>query len=101
MKKAIFLSATSMVIALSSCQKEPMACFESSASTATVGQTVNFTNCTMDGHHYMWNFGDGGMAETENASHAYSSPGTYKVTLEAMSKNGKKSDEVSKTITVQ
>ncbi len=88
------------IIALTSCQKEPMACFEM-PSTATVGQAVSFNGaCSMDAHHYEWNFGDGGTSMEANPTHTYNNAGTYTVKLMTMSKNSKKMDETSKTITV-
>lgn len=88
------------VFAISSCQKKPMACFEA-PSTATVGQTVSFNaSCSMDAHHYEWSFGDGGTSMSANPTHTYNTAGTYTVKLMTMSKNSKKMDESSKTITV-
>ena len=46
------------------------------------GVAVGFTNkSTPGGTAFKWDFGDGATASTENASHAYSAPGTYKVKL--------------------
>lgn len=89
-------------IALNSCQKEPMACFSPSKTTAAVNESISFnSSCTMDGHHYEWDFGDGAMSTETNPSHAYANAGTYTVKCMAMSKNGKKMNETSQTITVQ
>lgn len=88
------------VMAFSACQKQPKACFEA-PSTATVGQTVSFNaSCSMDAHHYEWSFGDGGTSMSANPTHTYNTAGTYTVKLMTMSKNSKKMDESSKTITV-
>lgn len=89
------------IIFITACQKKPMACFEASPSTVNAGQSVNFSSsCSMDAHHYEWNFGDGATSKDANPSHSYSNPGTYTVKLMTMSKNSKKMDETSKTITV-
>lgn len=89
------------LLAITSCQKEPMACFDASPTTITAGQSVNFTSaCSMDAHHYEWEFGDGGTSMDANPSHTYSTAGSYTVKLKTMSKNSKKMDETSKTITV-
>lgn len=85
-----------------SCQKEPMACFTPSKTTAAVNESISFnSSCTMDGHHYEWEFGDGSMSTEENPTHAYANAGTYTVKCMAMSKNGKKMNEISQVITVQ
>ncbi len=88
------------ILTFSSCQKEPMACFDAPA-TGTVGQSASFNaSCSMDAHHYEWNFGDGGTSMDANATHVYNTAGTYTVKLMTMSKNSKKMDEISKTITI-
>jgi len=43
--------------------------------------SVNFTNTSTNASTYSWNFGDGGTANTANASHTYSASGTYQVKL--------------------
>jgi PKD repeat protein len=88
------------ILTFSSCQKEPMACADVPA-TGTVGQSVNFNaSCSMDAHHYEWNFGDGGTSMEANPTHTYNTAGTYTVKLKTMSKNSKKMDETSKSITI-
>lgn len=101
--KSIFMT-TAIIAALgfTSCMTKPMACCEASKTTAAVNESISFTStCSMDAHHYEWNFGDGSMSTDANPSHAYTNVGTYTVKLMTMSKNGKKDDETSKTITVQ
>lgn len=91
-----------VTMAFSSCMKNPMACFDASKTTAAVNESISFTSaCSMDAHHYNWNFGDGSMSTDANPSHAYANAGTYTVKLMTMSKNSKKDDETSKTITIQ
>lgn len=49
-----------------------------------IGTTINFTNQSSlfnQTSTYSWNFGDNTTASGFNASHAYSAPGTYLVTL--------------------
>lgn len=75
--------------AFSSFQKEPMTCFDVPA-TGTVGQSVSFNaSCSMDAHHYEWNFGDGGTSVDANPTHTYNTAGTYTVKPKTMSKNSK------------
>lgn len=89
-------------LTFTSCQKEPMACFSASKTTATVNESISFnSSCTMDGKKYEWDFGDGIKSTEENPTHAYSNAGTYTVKCMAMSKNGKKMNETSQTITIQ
>lgn len=89
------------LLSLTSCQKEPMACFDASPTTISAGQSVSFTStCSMDAHHYEWEFGDGGTSTDANTSHTYNTAGSYTAKLKTMSMNSKKMDETSKTITV-
>lgn len=90
-----------LITLFTSCQKEPTAEFSVSKSTPAVGENVLFTNSTADGVDFLWDFGDGETSTSENPSHFYNNIGTYKVVLEAYSKNGKKSNEYTQTITVQ
>lgn len=88
------------VMAFTACQKKPMACFEA-PSTATIAQPVSFNaSCSMEAHHYEWSFGDGATSMSQNPTHTYNTSGTYTVKLMTMSKNSKKMDEATKTITV-
>lgn len=44
---------------------------------------VNFTNTTIGGSSYSWEFGDGGTSSQANPSHTYPGDGTYTVVLTA------------------
>ena len=55
----------------------------------------------MDAHHTEWDFGDGSTATETSPTHIYSNAGTYTVKIKAMSKNMKKMDENTQTITIQ
>ncbi len=46
-------------------------------------ETVFFENTTLYGDSYIWNFGDGVFALTENPNHTFPALGTYTVTLTA------------------
>ena len=83
-----------------SCQKKPTACISASATTVVTNQKIDFTSCSTDGSGYAWDFGDGQTSAEQNPSHSYSSAKTYDVTLTTSSKNGKKSDKSSVSITV-
>ncbi len=43
--------------------------------------TVSFTNTSLGGHVWLWRFGDGTTASTQNATHTYATRGDYTVTL--------------------
>ncbi|MEY3051293.1 MAG: hypothetical protein RLY31_1078 [Bacteroidota bacterium] len=57
----------------------PSADFESQAD----GLTVTFSNLSVGGTSWYWDFGDGGFSTAVNPVHTYASPGTYSVTLAA------------------
>lgn len=46
--------------------------------------TVNFSNTTLSGLSYAWNFGDGATATSTNAVHTYTASGVYSVKLKAV-----------------
>jgi PKD repeat protein len=74
----------------------PVAAFESSDS-ASIGQTITFTNVSTNSNNFYWNFGDGEQGfYTGNPTHSYYSPGNYTVTLTATNSTG--SDEISRMI---
>ena len=87
-------------ILLPSCEKKPTACFDTTSSAPLIHDDVHFTNCSTEGSSYEWDFGDGSTSRLSVPSHAYENAGTYTVRLKAISGNGHKSDECSKTITI-
>lgn len=82
-----------------SCSKDPYADFVMSSTNADVGQIVYFTNRSANTDGVDWDFGDGYFSTNFNASHDYSAPGIYTVTLTAYGKNGRK-DIASSTIRI-
>lgn len=49
---------------------------------------VVFTNNSVNGNFFYWDFGDGDTSTLENTSHVYPGPGTYLVTLIVSDTNG-------------
>lgn len=63
-------------------EESPVASFISSPVTsATVGQSVQFTDQSYRPKSWNWNFGDGETSTLQNPSHIYKTPGTYNVCL--------------------
>jgi len=61
-----------------------------------------FTNNSLGGLNFLWNFGDGFTSTNENPTHLYSKVGTYKITLTAFdSTSCNKMDSISFAITVR
>jgi PKD repeat protein len=59
----------------------PTASFSLSGNAGCAPYTVSFTNNSVNGVTYYWNFGDGDTSMLSNPSHTYEIPGTYNVTL--------------------
>ena len=63
----------------------PSAGFTHAPAPALVGQTVTFTNTSVDPDFssllYAWSFGDGGTSTLQNPTHAYATAGTFTVSL--------------------
>ena len=62
------------------------------------GLAATFTNLSANAASYTWDFGDGASSNEENPIHAFSSPGTYEITL--LASNSTCSDTTSLEITV-
>ncbi len=87
MKRLILLTAI-VPLLLTSCSRDPYADFTVSKDIAMVGEIVNFTNRSVDAIDYEWDFDDGNFSVNTHASHAWTSPGIYDVSLSAFGKNG-------------
>ncbi|MFH6985000.1 PKD domain-containing protein [Marinoscillum luteum] len=67
---------------------------------ATNPLSVTFTNTTLEGETFAWDFGDGaGTSAEENPTYTYSAGGTYSVKLTATNEGG--SNEATKEVTVK
>ncbi len=76
----------------------PTANFTGTPTTVCLGQAVTFNSTSTQGTaaitSYAYDFGDGNAATTANASHVYSTPGTYTVILTVQASNGQADAEV-------
>ncbi len=65
----------------------PIASFEADATIFCDNGTVNFDNNSIDGEEFLWDFGDGFTSTDSLATHTYTSPGLYSVSLTAIDPN--------------
>jgi PKD repeat protein len=109
MKKSLLLSLLVIIVLLmSSCNKEddpPIAAFSMDKTTAHVGETITFTNLSLNAGPTIWYFGDGTIeAVNRNPTHSYSSTGSFTIELLVSKKvdsNSKKGlDTATKTILI-
>lgn len=78
----------------------PSAAFVVSDYTPPLATGVQFSDLSVGGPTgWLWDFGDGDTARSQNPVHAYSAPGTYTVTFVAFSCT--ESDTATTTVTVQ
>jgi hypothetical protein len=85
----LLLMLASLTLLLTACDKEPYADFTTSKVLVETGELVYFTNRSFDAHSYEWDFGDGYYSNNFNASHSYTVPGRYVVSLTAFGKDNK------------
>jgi hypothetical protein len=86
MKKYILLILV-VPFLLTNCERYPIADFFISRNIVDVGETVFFTNNSLDADHFEWDFGDGTRSYSFDASHIYTYDGIFTVTLFAYSGN--------------
>lgn len=72
---------------LDSCINYPTPCFQAPA-LVKVGDTVAFTNCSVDGYSYYWWFDDGTESTEVSPQKVYNQRGKYRVYMTAFTKNG-------------
>lgn len=79
----------------------PVANFTQNAVNGCGSLVVNFTDLsTNTPTSWLWNFGDGFTSTIKNATHYYSSPGVYTVSLKATNASGSNTKVVTNLITV-
>ncbi len=57
-------------------------------SVASAGAVISFTNTSVNGDTYSWDFGDGNNSTEENPVHTYDADGDYEVTLSVSNECG-------------
>lgn len=72
--------------------------FNTSVTSGCAPLTVNFTQYTLGGTNYHWDFGDGNVSSSYSPTHTYTQGGTFQVSLFA--NNGCSYDTAKVTITV-
>lgn len=77
----------------------PSASFSVSQSNPAINQSISFTNNTINGGGYAWDFGDGNTSTAVNPSHSYTTGGNYTVKL--VTDNCTYTDSTSQVINVQ
>jgi peptidyl-prolyl cis-trans isomerase B (cyclophilin B) len=88
----------SLAIIAASCAKMPTSVFKYEQHRQEIPSKVTFKNESLNAKAQVWDFGDKQKSTDASPLHEYSEPGTYTVTL--TTQNGKKTHQVSQTITV-
>ena len=65
-----------------------LANFTANPTTGLTPLTTYFTNLTVGGTNFLWNFGDGGSSTATNPAHIYATAGNFDVSLRAIGPNG-------------
>ncbi len=68
--------------------EEPHADFMTPDVYACAPSLVNFTDLSVDGDSYLWDFGDSTTSTNKTPSHIYNTPGIYTVSLIVQSNSG-------------
>lgn len=92
-------------LVLTSCGPDPESCFGFSQQGRETNQPllvnipVQFSNCSLEGKSFYWDFGDGSFSTDKNPVHKYDNPGMYTIVLNVKS-SGKK-NSYSRTLNIQ
>jgi PKD repeat protein len=105
MKKVIkSLLAVVAILSIASCQKTPVASFTTDKTEYVAGETIKLTNTSTNGESYKWTFPDGTTGTVESydfVTNETDPTATLTFKLEAFSKNGKKTNETTKTVNLK
>lgn len=91
-----------LALLMTSCQKEPTASFSTDKFAYVAGETIKLTSTSTDAYYYKWTMPDGQISTTKDVNYTLnvndqSQSRTFK--LEVSSKNDKKKDEATQTVT--
>ncbi len=79
----------------------PIAAFSVSATIVMAGQSVQFTDQSINSpENWSWNFGDGSNSTTKNPAHTYQSVGVYTVSLTVGNASGSDTETKTDLVTV-
>ena len=73
---------------------QPLIFIDASLTAGCPALVVDFTNNTLDGLSYQWDFGDGDTSTNVSPSHTFIQSGWYDVSLTAISTNGCMGSEI-------
>lgn len=89
---------------LTNCAKQPTADFTTDKAEYIQGETVICTNLSTNGALFKWILPGGQTSNSQNLNFSTStamSPGTYNISLQAFSKNERKSASVTKSFVIK
>ena len=101
MKKRVAIILITLLGVGVSCQKQPKASFTVSKSECYVGETVSLTSSSTDASSYKWTIDNVSSGASSSLNFTPTSAGTKIIKLEGISKNGKKTDDDTKTLLVK
>ncbi|WP_420643728.1 PKD domain-containing protein [Candidatus Leptofilum sp.] len=79
----------------------PVPAFTATPTEGAAPLTVAFTNESVNGQSYVWDFGDGSSSTAVSPTHIYTQPGIYTVSLQASNPGGSQSITHNNLIVVQ
>lgn len=103
MKNICFIAVLCAIVlsTFTSCEdgSKPTANFDYTPSSPKAGQTVKFTNTSVNAYYYHWDFGNGSTSELTQPTEVFSA-GTWTVSLTAYNSDYTKLHTISKVIYV-
>ncbi len=98
--KFLYTLTLPLLLLVLGCNRIPTAIFVASKTSALTGESINFTNTSLNTKKYEWSFGDGTSSNEASPAHTYTVPGNYTVTLIAKSGNEKKASVLNQNIQI-
>lgn len=83
------------LIAIFSMAQNPVSSFSTNQTSGCSPLTIQFTNTSINGSSYYWDFGNGNNSILTNPSNVYAIAGIYSVKLVATASNGQKDSVIS------